>query len=365
MIRTQATRPFYSFYSLLMLALLFPLSSLAEEKEEGRYLGAQESEIPDWFKESFLEFEEDVAEARDNGRRVLLYFYQDGCPYCAKLVEENFHDPEIRDYVQSKFDGIALNMWGDREIVSIGGRDYTEKTFAEALKVQYTPTLLFLDEEGRVILRLNGYYPPDKLRKALRFAGEGEEKRTTFARYMLDSEQPKQGRLIAEDFYLDTRDLKSLIDGDGKYLAVYFEAPGCSDCEVMHRRVLSDAPTRALAKQMNSVQLNVYDERPIVTVDGKRMSARDYARDLGIAYTPSVVFFNDRGEEVHRIEGFLKTFHFQSSLAYVLEQGYDSQPNFQRYIAARGEKLRALGYDTDIWGYESAFPAEAQGKVID
>jgi len=357
-------RPVY-FGLILTLMLLLPGMSVAQQNEEGRYLGARESEIPDWFKESFLEFEEDVAEARENGRRVLLYFYQNGCPYCAKLVEENFHDPEIRDYVQAKFDGIALNMWGDREIVSIGGRDYTEKSFAEALKVQYTPTLLFLDEQGRVILRLNGYYPPAKLRKALRFAGEGMEKKTSFARYMLDSEKPKQGRLIDEDFLVDSRDLKSLIRGDGRYLAVYFEAPGCKDCEVMHRRVLSDAPTRALAKQMNSVQLNVHDEQPVITVDGRRMSARDYARDLGIAYTPSVVFFNDRGEEVHRIEGFLKTFHFQSSLAYVLEQGYESQPSFQRYISARGDKLRAQGYDTDIWGYESAFPAEAQGKVIE
>jgi len=57
--------------------------------------------------------------------------------------------------------------------------------------------------------------------------------------------------------------------------------------------------------------------------------------------------------------------HFQSSLAYVLEQGYRTQPSFQRYISARGEKLREQGYDTDIWGYDSAFPAEAQGKVID
>jgi len=96
-------------------------------------------------------------------------------------------------------------------------------------------------------------------------------------------------------------------------LAVYFEAPACSDCEVMHKRVLSDPPTRALAKKMNNVQLDVYDETPLVTVDGRRISARDYARELGIAYTPSVVFC----------------------------------------------------YDTDIWGYDSAFPAEAQGKVID
>ena len=120
-----------------------------------------------WFKDSFLEFEEDVAEAAAANRRVMLYFHQDGCPYCARLVEENFHRPRTESLHIEHFDGISLNMWGDREVVSVGGRDFTEKTFAAALKVQYTPTLIFLDESGKVALRLNGYYPPDDFRAAL------------------------------------------------------------------------------------------------------------------------------------------------------------------------------------------------------
>jgi len=58
------------------------------------------------------------------------------------------------------------------------------------------------------------------------------------------------------------------------------------------------------------------------------------------------------------IRDSLKTFHFQSTFAYVLEKGYVTEPSFQRYIAARGEKLREMGYDTDIWGYRSFHPAK-------
>ena len=54
-----------------------------------------------------------------------------------------------------------------------------------------------------------------------------------------------------------------------------------------------------------------------------------------------------------RIDAFLKTFHFQSVYAYVLEQAYIDEPSFQRYISARAEHLREAGYDTDIWGYDS------------
>ena len=132
-----------SAIALSLSTLMFLCSGLAaaSEVQPGNYYGAKRSEKPDWFKESFLEFEEDVAEAAAEGRRVMLYFHQEGCPYCARLVEENFADPEIKSFIQQNFDGITLNMWGDREVITVSGREFTEKTFAAALKVQYTPTL--------------------------------------------------------------------------------------------------------------------------------------------------------------------------------------------------------------------------------
>jgi len=170
--------------------------------------------------------------------------------------------------------------------------------------------------------------------------------------------QDRNGRLIEEDFYLNETDLAALHKSSDKPMAIYFEAPRCEECETLHQRVLTDPPTRELLLQMNNVQFNIYSDAPITTVDGRRMSQQQYARELNIGYTPSVVLFDALGREVHRMEGFLKTFHFQSSLAYVLEQAYRLQPSFQRYISARGEKLRGMGYDTDIWGYQSGYPGK-------
>lgn len=338
--------------------VIWSTAVFSSENKIGQYLGAETSEIPRWFKESFLEFEEDVAEAAAQNKRVMIYFHQEGCPYCARLVDENFADPMIEAYVRKHFDGISINMWGDREIVTVGGKSFTEKTFSEALKVQYTPTMLFLNEEGKVILRLNGYYPPDKFRKALQYVAEKRESRQSYNDFMLASAEPKSGKLIDEDFYLSETDFQSLVGREDKPLAIYFESASCDECQTLHQQVLNDAPTRQLIEEMNNVQVDVRGDQMIVTPDGQSLSQGEYARQLNIGYAPSVVLFDKQGKEVHRIEGFLKTFHFQSSLAYVLEQAYLEQPSFQRYIAARGEKLREQGYDTDIWGYESFHPAE-------
>lgn len=344
---------------ILVVVLCFVvLPAVAEQVKHGNYLGAQTFETPDWFKESFLEFEEDVAEAAEQNKRVMIYFHQEGCPYCAKLVDENFAKPEIEKFVREHFDGITINLWGDREIVSVGGQNFTEKSFSEALKVQYTPTLLFLNEQGKTVLRLNGYYPPDKFQRALHYVAQKQEDKLSFNEFMLAKKPVEKEPLITEDFFRSDSDLAALVSKADIPLAIYFESSNCTECETLHERVLSDKATRHLAYQMNNVQLDVHSDLLLTTVNGQQVSQRDYAKQLNIAYTPTVVLFDQQGKEVHRMDGFLKTFHFQSSLAYVLELAYQSQPSFQRYISSRGEKLRAQGFDTDIWGYESSYPAE-------
>ncbi|MDH5352947.1 MAG: thioredoxin fold domain-containing protein [Gammaproteobacteria bacterium] len=338
--------------SILLLVFALPID--AEEKKQGEYLGAIASESPDWFKESFLEFEEDVAEAAAGGRRVMLYFHQPGCPYCAKLMQENFTDEETVTFAKKHFDGISINMWGDREVISVGGLPFSEKTFAAALKVQYTPTLVFLDEQGKVALRLNGYYPVDQFRAALSYVAEKGEKKGSFSEYLLALQTEVNGKLITEDFFQQESRLDQLLGRGGRPLAVFFESKNCESCRIMHHKILTDPPTRKLVSATNSVQLDVHSDQIVTTPDGRKIAVSDWASELGVDYTPSVVFYDIQGEEVMRISAFLKTFHFQSVFAYVLEKAYLQQPSFQRYISARGEKIREAGFDTDIWGYDSA-----------
>ena len=57
----------------------------------------------------------------------------------------------------------------------------------------------------------------------------------------------------------------------------------------------------------------------------------------------------DRGKEVIRIEALLKAFHVQSVLDYVASGAYRTQPNLQRFIGARAERLLEHGVTVDLW----------------
>jgi len=117
-------------------------------------------ELPPWFRQSFLDIREDVKEAFTENKRVVLFFGQNGCPYCKKLMEVNLSDPIIARYMQERFDVIALNIVGAREVEWLDGKTRTEKELAEHLRVRATPTLLFLDEKGEIVQHVTGYDPP-------------------------------------------------------------------------------------------------------------------------------------------------------------------------------------------------------------
>ena len=114
-------------------------------------------EKPKWFKTSFLDLREDLHEATAAKKRLMLYFYQDGCPYCKKLLQDNFSQRDIANKTRATVDTIAINMWGSNEVTGLDGKVTNEKKFARSLNVNFTPTLLFLNEQGQVIMRINGY----------------------------------------------------------------------------------------------------------------------------------------------------------------------------------------------------------------
>ncbi len=308
---------------------------------------AAAEDMPAWFKESFLDIREDAAEAAKGGRRLMLYFHQDGCPYCAKLLRENFGDKAIAEKTRKHFDVIAINLWGDREVTDLAGKPTTEKEFAKALRVQFTPTLLVLDEKGGTALRLNGYVPPHQFHAALDYAGGRLEKKQSFTDYLLVREPaPASGRLHAQPWLLPPP--IDLSKRDGKPLLVLFEQKVCAGCDEMHAEGFPRPEVAALLKRYRAARVDIASREALKTPNGKALAMRDWARQMKIIYTPSFVFFDGGGREVFRVEGYLRPFHLASSLDYVASGAYKKQPEFQRFIEARAAARRAQGEKIEL-----------------
>ena len=349
----------YLLFSPLLLGLFFlfiAYSSHASEEPQ-RAVNSIQSDLvnpgyhekPAWFKESFLDLREDVQEATESKKRVLIYFYQDGCPYCAKLLQDNFGQKRLANKTRKNFDVIALNMWGDKEVTDLEGSLTTEKQFAVKMKVMYTPTLVFLTEKGKTALRVNGYYAPNKFETALDYVRSHSEDKISFRNYVRKNlKEATSGKLNHQDFILSSPyNLKSLINSN-KPLLVLFEQKKCQDCDELHGEIFKRKETLKQINRFNVVRLDMWSNEMLLNTKGKRMTAKAFAKSLNINHSPSFVFFDKKGKDIFRIDAYMKSFHTQSVMDYIASGAYKVQPNFQRYIATRAAKLEEQGIHVDL-----------------
>lgn len=307
-----------------------------------------DGELPAVFAETFMVLPEDAAEAAKTGRRLLLYFGQDGCPYCRQLLETNFAQKDIVDRVRAGFLPLAINIWGDREVTGFDGRARSEKEFARSLKVQFTPTVLLLDERGNVVARINGYYPPARFAAALDYAANRLESRLPFAEHMKGVPAGGANPKLNDQPFFMAAPLDMTRKPGGKPLAVLFETPHCAACDELHREGFPRPELQAALARFDVARLNLNGREPLRTPDGRQTTAADWAKALGIAYVPSVAFFDAEGAEVFRLEAYVRPFHFTSSFEYVGSGAYRREPEFQRFLQNKAELIKRGGGKVDL-----------------
>ena len=329
---------------LLFLALAAACAASAQAP------GANVVDVPPWFSETLLDLREDVREAAAEGKRLMVYFGQDGCPYCKELMVVNFSQQRIVEKARRGFVAIAINIWGDREVTWTDGASTSEKEFARRLKVQFTPTVLFLDEQGGIALRVNGYYPPHRFEAALDYVSARMERRIPFADYLKTAlREAASEQLHDQPFFMQPPYDLRRGRGGAKPLAVLFETRSCAACDELHREGFKRSEVLAQLARFDVARLALDSPLELTTPGGAKMRAADWARELKIVYAPSIVFFDRRGREVFRIEAYLRPFHLSGSFEYVSNGAYAREPSFQRYLQAKAERMRARGKAVDLW----------------
>ena len=299
---------------------------------------------PSWFKSSFLDLREDIEEAAENNKRLMLYFYQDGCPYCKKLLTVNFAQKSIVVKTRRNFDVLSLNMWGDREVIDLDGNTIKEKDLALKLRVMFTPTILFFNEKGEVALRVNGYYKPTKFSTALDYVAGHNEEKMRFRDFLKTNSPPaSHGKLHKKPYFSPLPyDLTKRSKGK-EFLLVLFEQKQCPACDELHQDILLRKDSEHEINKLEVVQLDMWSMTPLITTTGKQSTAQQWAKELDVQYAPTFVFFDAKGNEIIRMDVYLKAFHIQSVMDYVTSKAYLKEKSFQRYIDERAEEIRASG----------------------
>lgn len=294
-------------------------------------------QYPEWIKLSFLDLREDLDEAANEKKNgIIVYFGQKHCAYCEALMKVNFgSEQDIVRYTRKHFDVIPIDIWGSREVTDMNGVELTERAFAEREETNFTPSLIFYDEQGKEALRLRGYYPPYRFRAALEYVVDGFYHKETLHDYMARADPPPKfeiGDLNEQEFFtkppyaLDRSKFPAQ-----QPLVVFFEQHDCHACDVLHTGPLGDLDTLSLLDGFEAVQLDMWSDQPVLTPDGQRLTASDWARQLGLFFAPTLVFFDERGKEIIRVDSVVRLYRLRGVLEYVAGKGYLTAPSFQRW----------------------------------
>ena len=192
-IMNATTRPWsVSRRSLLAgaSALLAPLPAFASAlklNDDGLY-------TKPWFLESLLDLNDDVKEAADKNKRLVIMWELKGCPYCKKIHEINLADPAIETFIKDRFELLQLNIRGSREVTDFDGERLAEKDFARKYGVRATPTFQFFPEradglgqkapQAREVARWQGYMEPKPFAAMFRFVADKAYENTSLTDYL-------------------------------------------------------------------------------------------------------------------------------------------------------------------------------------
>ena len=322
--------------AVLLIFCLLAGTSVSQSEESSRpdaavydfddYPRGDLLEHPDWFKESFLDLAQDLEDALAAGKSgLIVYFGQKRCAYCHKLLHENFGLSDVLEYTQRHFDLVPVDVWGVDEVTTIDGEVLTERDFALREDANFTPSLLFYDREGQLALRLRGYYPPYQFRAALEYVSDGHYRRESFRAYLARGDNRmvfEPGDLNEQSFFASPPYNLDRRFPSERPLAVFFEQGDCHACDVLHGQALREPGILRYFRELDSVQLDMWSDVPVVTPAGKRTTARQWAAELGLFYAPSILFFDERGHELLRVDSVVGVYRLRNVLNYISTKSY-------------------------------------------
>ena len=157
------------------LLLLFPLLATAEVRDAEKY----------FFDSKLGNFQEEMNEAKKQGKQgILLFFEMDDCPWCARMKSTIMNQSEVQDFYHQHFLIFPIDTAGDTAMIDFKGRETLEKTYALENRVRATPTILFFDLSGNLLVRHTG---PSKDKEEFlllaQYVIEGGYKEKSFSRY--------------------------------------------------------------------------------------------------------------------------------------------------------------------------------------
>ncbi|MGD1947781.1 MAG: thioredoxin family protein [Croceivirga sp.] len=142
----------------------------------------------------WVSFEEAVAMTQNEGntKKVFVDVYTDWCGWCKKMDKDTFQNPEVAKYMQENYYMVKFDAEGKEpiefdgrtfEYVPSGRRGYHQLAAALLQNRMSYPTVVFLDENMKMLSPVPGYQKVKPFMQIAKYFGENIYKEQDWKSY--------------------------------------------------------------------------------------------------------------------------------------------------------------------------------------
>ena len=105
----------------------------------------------------FVSFDVGMAEAQKTHKNLFVYFGRFGCGYCAKVNHETFVDSALRNLYIKNYVLVYVDAESGDRLTLPDGERLSGMELGARLNVFSTPVFIYMEPDGKMILRAPGY----------------------------------------------------------------------------------------------------------------------------------------------------------------------------------------------------------------
>jgi len=127
--------------------------------------------------------------------------------------------------------------------------------------------------------------------------------------------------------FLDLEEATSVATSEGKKgLMLLFTTQGCSYCEQFIRESLGNSDiAKSVQRDFVSLGFEIFDDAEMIIPSGETMPVKQFAKQQGVGFAPTLLFFDNSGKRVLRQVGYQAPLRFQYLTDFVANKYYQSQ----------------------------------------
>lgn len=139
-------------------------------------------------KDSIIDIDEIAQkEAKVEKKHIMIFFHMTHCPYCIRMIDNAFSDKVAKQKMEKNFIFVDVNV-DDSDLIQYKDYKGNKKGFSKSLNIGFYPTVVFIDENNKIVYALKGYRDTSTFNLILDYINEKRYLETDFAGYLTDLE---------------------------------------------------------------------------------------------------------------------------------------------------------------------------------